>query len=136
MSPGGEPMSGRDKNRFREQAINALMSETTIERAARKAQISKSTLLRWMKDPEFRRAYAEAKADCLRMASAILTRNSAKAAVVLAEIFKCKRGKFNQSSRVSAAIGTIRLSHEAFSLEVLEERISKLEAQGLHREAL
>src|ERR1700739_1605886 len=117
------------KTRLSEKAINALLSENTIEKAAKKANISKRTLLRWMAEPEFRAAYAQAKADILKMASAVLTRNSAKAARVLAESFSSKKGKANQSARVRAAMGSIRLAHEAFELENLEERIRKLEEQ-------
>jgi hypothetical protein len=51
-------LSQRGKSRFRELAINALLSESTIEDAAAKATISKRTLLRWLKEPEFREQYA------------------------------------------------------------------------------
>lgn len=115
------------KSRFREAAINALLSENTIEKAAEKAKVSKRTLLRWMQEPNFRADYARAKANVLKMASAILVRNSAKAALVLAEIFSSEKGGLHQSARVAAAIGNIRLAREAFELESLEERITALE---------
>jgi hypothetical protein len=118
------------KTRLWEQAINALLTTNTIEKAAKKVEISKSTLLRWMADPEFRKSYSEAKADALKMASAILVRNASKAALVLAEIFSSKKGKANQSARVAAAIGNIRLAHESFELENFEERLSALERQS------
>jgi hypothetical protein len=117
------------KTRLRDAALNALLTENTLEKAARKSGISKRTLIRWMKEPDFRGQYAEAKADALKMASAILTRNASKAALVLAEIFSSKKGKLYQASRVTAAIGNIRLAHEAFELESLEERVRKLEEQ-------
>lgn len=128
-------MSQTGKSRFREKAIAALLSESSIEDAATKAGVSKRTLLRWMKDPGFRAEYAEAKADALKMASAILTRNASRAALVLAEVFSSKDGKLYQASRVTAAIGNIRLAHEAFQLESLEERVRKLEEQS-HNDAL
>jgi hypothetical protein len=123
-------MARAGKTRLREAAINALLSASTIQGAAKKASVSKRTLLRWMKDPDFRKEYAEAKADALKMASAILTRNSAKAASVLCEIFSNRRGRLNQASRVTAAIGNIRLAHESAELEDFEERLSALERQG------
>lgn len=120
-------MSQRGKSRLREAAVSALLSESTIEKAAEKAGVSKRTLLRWMKDPQFRQQYSTAKAECLKMASAILVRNSAKAADTLFEIFSAKRGKANQAARVSAATNNLRLAHEAFELEDLSERIANLE---------
>jgi hypothetical protein len=118
------------KTRLREAAINALLSADTIEKAANKAGISKRTLLRWMKKPEFRAQYAETKSEALKMASGILARNATKAALVLAEIFSLKKGRQNQAARVTAAMGCIRLAHESFELEDLEQRIRKLEQKG------
>jgi hypothetical protein len=115
------------KNRKYEQAVTALLEETSIERAAQKCGCAKSTLIRWMREPEFRTRFINAKADALKMASAILARNSTQAAVVLAEIFNTKKAKTSQASRVSAAIGVLRLANECFALESFDERLRKLE---------
>ena len=122
-------MSQRGKIRERERAIEALLSCPTIEKAAKQAGISKCTLLRWLQQPEFRAAYARAKADVLRTATAILTRNSGRAAEALREIFESDPTP-HQGGRATAAIATIRLSLYASELENLEERIRKLEEQG------
>jgi len=121
-------MSQRGKERVRERAITALLASPTLEAAAREAGISKRTLLRWLQQPEFRAAYSRAKADVLRTATAILTRNSGRAAEVLEEIFEGEPVP-HQGSRVSAAVSTLRLSLDAFVLENLDERIRKLEGQ-------
>ena len=122
-------MAEKNSERLREKAISLLGSEKTIEAAAKKCGITKRTLIRWMKEPEFRAAYMEEKANVLRTATRILTRNSAKAAEVLGMIFSA-RGAQHQASRVSAAVGTLRLSLDAFALENLEERLRRLEEQS------
>src|SRR5258708_34537769 len=122
-------MAEKNGERLREKAISLLLSEKTIERAAKKVPVTRRTLHRWLREADFRAALMEARADLLKTATRILTRNSAKAAEVLATIFSAK-GKPNQASRVSAAIGTLRLSLDAFALEDLEERIRRLEKIG------
>ncbi len=121
-------MAQRGKEREREKAISALLSSNTLEGAARKAGISKRTLLRWLDETDFRDAYAKAKRGVLRTATGILTRDSAKAALTLTSIFTGKPTE-NQSARVSAAKATLRLALDSFSLEDLEERLHRLETQ-------
>ena len=121
-------MNTKKSERQRERTITALLSSNTLEGAARKAGISKRTLLRWMEQEDFRACYRKAKGDVLRTATAILTRNSGKAALTLTKIFSGKPTE-NQSARVSAARATLRLALEAFALEDLEERLRRLEKQ-------
>jgi hypothetical protein len=122
-------MNTKKSERQQERTISALLSSNTLEAAARKAGISKRTLLRWMDLPEFRDAYRKAKGEVLRTATAILTRDSGKAALTLTKIFSGKPTE-NQSARVSAAKATLRLALDAFALEHFEERLLRLEAQG------
>jgi hypothetical protein len=119
----------KKSERQQEKTINALLSSNTLEAAARKAGISKRTLLRWLDETEFRNAYTKAKRDVLRTATAILTRDSGKAAMTLTKEFTGKPTE-NQSARVSAAKATLRLALDAFTLEDLEERLRRLELQG------
>jgi lipopolysaccharide biosynthesis regulator YciM len=120
------PQTG--KEREHEKAISALLSSNTIEAAAKKAGISKRTLCRWLDTPEFAEAYRKAKADTLKTATAVLTRNSARAAVTLGQIFLSK-GKENQSSRVSAARATLKLAIDSLLFEDIDLRLRKLERQ-------
>jgi hypothetical protein len=121
-------MAEKNTDRLREKAISLLLSEKTIELAAKKCGVTRRTMHRWLRDAEFRTALMEAKTDLLRTATRILTRNSAKAAEVLGTIFSGK-GKANQASRVSAAIGTLRLALDSYVLEDLDERLRRLEKQ-------
>jgi transposase-like protein len=126
----GQKTTEKPKDRLREKAVTLLLSEKSVESAARKLGVSARTLYRWASEPEFRKSLSEAKSNLQRMASAILARNATKAATTLAEIFLNKKGSINQSPRVSAALWNLRLLHEAIELEDLEERIRKLEQQG------
>src|ERR1700685_758603 len=47
--------------RKQEQAVAALLAHRSIEEAARTAGIGVNTLLRWMKEPEFDKAYRKAR---------------------------------------------------------------------------
>lgn len=122
-------MGEKNSERLREKAVSALLSEKTVERAAKKCNVTRQTMHRWLRDAEFRAAYQEAKAEMLRTATRSLTRNSAKAADTLARIFM-GRPKPNQSANVSAATATLRLALDAFALEDLDERLRKLENQN------
>jgi transposase-like protein len=119
-------MGKKTSERLREKAVSLLLSEKTIEAAARKCGVTKRTMIRWMKEPTFQAEYQEAKVLMLRTATRTLTRNSAKAAETLAKIF-LGRPKPNQSANVSAATATLRLALDAFVLEDLDERLRKLE---------
>ncbi len=122
-------MNTKKSERQTERTISALLCSNTLEAAAKKAGISKRTLLRWLDEPDFRAAYAKAKRDVLRTATAILTRDSGKAALTLTKIFLGKPAE-NQSARVSAARATLRLALDAFAFEDLEERLRRLERQS------
>ena len=52
---------GAKFGRKKEEAIVALLTNRSIEEAARAIRIDPNTLLRWLKLPEFQKAYREAK---------------------------------------------------------------------------
>lgn len=128
MTKGDNSLNTKKSERQQERTISALLSSNTLEGAARKAGISKRTLLRWLDELEFRNAYAKAKRDVLRSATAILTRDAGKAALTLTKIFLGKPTD-NQSARVSAARATLRLALDANLLEDVHERLLKIEGQ-------
>ena len=65
---------GEKLERKQEQAIAALLTEATIEDAARKARVSYSGLKGWMQLPEFQSAYRAARAGVLERVVARLVR--------------------------------------------------------------
>jgi len=130
VTRGDTKRAQEGKARLRGAAISALLSASTIQGAARKAGISKRTLLRWLRDPVFRSEYSQAKGDALKMATAILVRNSSRAAVTLGEIFSNKWGRENQAARVSAAALTLKLAQSAIEMEDFDARLRALEEQS------
>ena len=65
---------GEKLERKQEQAIAALLTEPTVEEAARKARVSYSSLKGWMQLPEFASAYRAARAGVLERVVARLVR--------------------------------------------------------------
>jgi Helix-turn-helix domain len=119
------------KERFREQAISALLASRSVEVAARKVGVSAKTLSRWLKDEEFRAEYQAIKKDLLRAGIGNLARKVFDAAEVLGDVAKHK-GRPYQAARAHAATSIIRLSLDASVIDDIEERLRKLEAQDPH----
>ena len=74
---------GAKFGRKKEQAIVALLSHPTLEQAARAVGVNPNTLLRWQKEPEFEKAYREARWAAFSQAVARLQQGSAAAATAL-----------------------------------------------------
>jgi hypothetical protein len=69
--------------RKQEAAIAALLTQPTIEKAARVAGIGPRTLSRWLRVPEFVEAYRRARLDASSPALALLQKGSPNAVVTL-----------------------------------------------------
>jgi len=81
---GSLRLSGRGaKYRRMKAAITALLTQRSVEDAARVAGIGTTTLYRWMKDPEFAAAYREARLAAFGRASARLRQASGSAATTI-----------------------------------------------------
>lgn len=52
---------GAKFSRKMEEAVAALLTQRNVDEAARAVGIGPATLLRWQKEPEFQRAYREAR---------------------------------------------------------------------------
>src|SRR5260370_1247370 len=76
-APGGK--FGRKK----EEAIGALLTQRNIEEAAKVAGIGANTLLRWLKVPEFQKAYREARRAAFSQSIARLQQGTSAAATTL-----------------------------------------------------
>ena len=61
--------------RKQEEVIVALLSQRNAEEAARVTKIGSRTIYRWMKDPDFDRAYREAKRAAFSKANRALAPN-------------------------------------------------------------
>jgi len=81
-------MAGRKSmlGRKQEEAIAALLTQRNVEEAARAAGIGTSTLLRWLKLPEFQKAYREARRQAFGQSIARLQQATSAAAATLMKI--------------------------------------------------
>src|SRR6266478_2042842 len=78
--------NGGKLGRKQEEAIAALLSQRNIEEAARAAGVGTRTLIRWLKLPEFRVAYREARRAAFSQSIARLQQASSAAATTLLKI--------------------------------------------------
>src|SRR4051794_15398883 len=109
MSGGRSKKSGTQ-----EQAIAALLSETTRAAAASKAGVSEATLGRWLKEDEFRAAYQQARRDVLRGAVERLQTATGQAVETLMNVAKDAE---KDSDRVRAAALILDHAFRGFSFD-------------------
>jgi hypothetical protein len=108
MSGHGEKL-GRKK----EAAIAALLTQRSIEDAARAVTISGKTLRRWMKLPEFQVEYLQARRDVLLQTNARIQQNSGAAASVQLKLMADP----NTPASVRARTSQFLLEYASTSLE-------------------
>jgi transposase-like protein len=121
----GSPVSGHGAKfmRRKEEAIAALLTQRSVEEAARVIDIGSQTLYRWMKYPEFRAAWRDAKCAAFGQASARLHQASGGAVSTIIRIMVDPLAP--ASTRVRAA--DLALSHGKIAIEEdIEARLSAL----------
>jgi transposase-like protein len=119
--------------RKQEDAIAALLTQRTVEEAARSSGVSTRTLLRWVKTPEFDQAYREARRAAFTQSVARLQQASSAAATTLLKAMIDPGAP--ASVRVRAAESILSHAGKAIELEDLDSRIAELEraAASTHR---
>jgi hypothetical protein len=70
----------------KEQAIAALLSSRSIEEAARTVDLNPNTLLRWLKDAEFKAEYFGARREVVSQATARLQQSTNVAAALFLKL--------------------------------------------------
>jgi len=116
---------GQKYTRRHEAALVALLSEPTMEAAAKKAGISISTLSRWMELAEFQEKYRQPRRDSVTTATTALQRHAAGAVATLAQVMGDPTAP--SAVRVSAARIVLELAYRAVEIEDIQERLSRLE---------
>ena len=106
--------------RKQELAIAALMTQPTLERAARATGVSLRTLSRWLQVPEFAEAYRRARLDASSPALALLQKVSPNAVVALHNAMADK--KTPAAVRVRAADCFLNHAMKAREIDVAEAR--------------
>src|SRR5712691_10187303 len=77
---------GAKFGRKREEAIAALLSQRNVEEAARAVGINPNTLLRWMKLPEFEKAYLAARRAAVSQTNARFQQATGAAASIVLKL--------------------------------------------------
>jgi hypothetical protein len=106
-------------------AVAALLTQKNQEEAARVADISVATLLRWQKLPEFQAAYRQARRAAFGQAVARLQQGTSAAATTLLKTLI--DANTPASVRVRAAEAIFNHAAKAIEIEDIEARVAELE---------
>jgi hypothetical protein len=112
--------------RKQEEVIAALLTQRNMEEAARTAGVAVRTLIRWMKLPEFQKAYREARRAAFSQSIARLQQGTSAAATTLIKLLVDPATPASVKARVADSI----FNHAAKAIEIedIEARVSALEA--------
>jgi hypothetical protein len=116
---------GAKFGRKKEEAIAALLSQRSIEDAARVAKIGTNTLLRWLQLPEFKAAYREARWETVRQAVARMQQATGAAGVTILKLMTDPN--VPAAVRLRAAECVFGLAIKGIENEDIEARIVALE---------
>jgi hypothetical protein len=116
---------GAKFGRKQEEAIAALLAQRNIDEAAKSIGIASNTMLKWMKEPEFDRAYREARRAAFGQCTARLQQASSAAVSAVLKILVDLGGP--ASTRLRAADLVLSHAAKAIELEDIEARVSELE---------
>lgn len=108
-----------------EKVIVALLTESSISRAANKLRIDESTIFRLMQNPDFMSAYNDAKRRMLDNTLNAIQSASGEALETLRTIMSDQT--VQPGTRVSAAKTILELSLRAFESQQMDQRISDIE---------
>ena len=104
----------------KDEAIAALLTQRSIEEAARVTGIATHTLMRWMRKPEFEAAYRKARRAAVSQSWARLQRASGAAVTTLLKVMVDPSAR--ASARVRAADSVLERAHQAIENEDNEVR--------------
>jgi hypothetical protein len=119
---------GRKPTRLREQSIVALITQPTVELAARQAGVSYSTLNRWIRDEQFAAEVKAARNELLQSAIDRLKSSALEGVNVLIAI--ASNVASSESARVAAAKALIDYALRVAAIEDLAARIEDLERKA------
>ncbi len=115
---------GEKLSRKMEHAISALLTEPTVEAAARAVGVNPVTLWRWMQRPEFQKAYERARRQVLDRAIHALQTASEGAVRTLVFL---KDHAEKETVKLGAARALLDFALTAGAIRDIEERLTRLE---------
>ena len=116
---------GSKFTRKMEEAVAAMLTQRTLEEAARSIGIGTQTLVRWQKEPEFQTAYRDARRAAFGQSIARLQQASSAAVSVLIKVMADPSSP--PSTRVRAADSVLDHAAKAIEIEDIEIRVADLE---------
>jgi hypothetical protein len=117
---------GAKLGRKAESLIVNLLISPTIKEAAAKSTVSESTAIRWMRNEEFQRRYAEARSRLVDQATSRLRAEMGLGVDLIVKI--AKSAETPPSVRLNAASRLVEFGLRAVELEEIVQRIAALEA--------
>ena len=106
-------------------AVEALLAEPTIARAAAVAGSNERTLRRWLRLAQFRAALLRARREAFGQAIGLTQKYAAHAVVALVKVLNDAAAP--PSAKVTAAAVVLRFGREGLELDDLAERVDALE---------
>ena len=122
---GSSAKLGRKLGRKKEAALLALLSQRSVEEAARVARVGPRTLYRWLNEPEFDAAYRDAKRAAFSQSIARLHQMASAAVTTLGKAMVDPSTP--PATKVRAADSILDHTAKAIELEDLEARLAELE---------
>jgi hypothetical protein len=116
---------GAKFSRKKEEAIVALLTQRSVDDAAKSIGVATQTLVRWLKVPEFQTAYREARRAAYAQATARLQQATSAAVSTLLKIMVDSNSP--ASVRVRAADSVLGHAKQAIEIEDVEVRVAALE---------
>ncbi len=107
-------------------AVEALLLTGEVSQAAQAARVSRDTLYRWLRSPEFQAAVNEAEGRALQTLAGRLVGLAEQAAVTLQDVMSDPKAP--PGARVMAAGKVLDALLKLRELVTLEERITRMEA--------
>ncbi len=103
--------------------VVALLTEPTLQDAAKATGVNRSTLYKWLQEPGFQAAYRDARRQAVHRATARLQEISSEAVEVLREVMgdKAQQG----AARVGAARLVLDFAARMTETEDLERRVEE-----------
>ena len=105
--------------------ILALLSNRTVEDAARAARVTPRTLYRWLNEPDFEAAYRQARRTALGQCAARLQQASGAAASVLLRVMT--DAATPAAVKVRSADSVLHHAAKSIAIEDIEARVAELE---------
>ena len=119
------PETTKKSDTYMESTLVALLTQPNLQKAAKAAGISYTTLWRRLKDPAFQAAYREARRESVTQAMGQLQLASSSAATALQDIFEDP--EVSPSARASAARTVLQMALQAVESDDFQVRIEAAE---------